>query len=111
MWKRFLRIIRACTRRTVSFYLKRHSLLVCIKNPAHPIPLTVLLDVEPRLVDDDSPVSGEDLHGDPQGSNEDEKPNGETQRRHQQRALVEVEAETAPPQHLGALGCRLSCPE
>ena len=60
------------------------SLLVCIKNPAHPIPLTVLLDVEPRLVDDDSPVSGEDLHGDPQGSNEDEKPNGETQRRHQQ---------------------------
>ena len=35
-------------------------------------PLTVLLNVEPRLVDDDPPVSGEDLHGDPQGSNEDE---------------------------------------
>ena len=60
---------------------------------------TVLLDVEPGLVDDDAAVGGEDLHGDPQRPDEDEEPDGEAARRHQQRTLVQVEAETAPPEH------------
>ena len=68
--------------------------------------LTVLLNIEPRLVEDDPPVGGEDLHGDPHRPDEDEKPDGEPARRHQQRSLVEVEAEAAPPQHRCALSCR-----
>ena len=65
----------------------------------HERELTVLLNVEPGLVDDDAAVGGEDLHGDPQRPDEDEEPDGEAARRHQQRTLVQVEAETAPPKH------------
>ena len=65
----------------------------------HERELTVLLNVEPGLVDDDAAVGGEDLHGDPQRPDEDEEPDGEAARRHQQRPLVQVEAETAPPKH------------
>ena len=61
--------------------------------------LTVLLNVEPGLVDDDAAVGGEDLHGDPQRPDEDEEPDGEAARRHQQRPLIQVEAEAAPPKH------------
>ena len=65
--------------------------------------LTVLLNVEPGLVDDDAAVGGEDLHGDPQRPGEDEEPDGEAARRHQQRPLVQVEAEAAPPEHRRAI--------
>ena len=70
--------------------------------------LTVLLNVEPGLVDDDAAVGGEDLHGDPQRPDEDEEPDGEAARRHQQRPLIQVEAEAAPPKHRRAFFFLLS---
>ena len=76
-----------------------HGDLSHVSTHLHERELTVLLDVEPGLVDDDAAVGGEDLHGDPQRPDEDEEPDGEAARRHQQRPLVQVEAETAPPKH------------